>query len=104
MDLARGVLVLALGLAEEEAQLGPQLVELARVTCNHQPRARVGLDSFGNRETARRAIELVPARVGPRRRKRGMKQGWHCESAAAYPSGRRAQVERGGEVESGISQ
>ena len=47
--------------AEEEREFGAQLVEFARVARDDELRAGVGFDRFGQRQAARRAIELVPA-------------------------------------------
>jgi hypothetical protein len=80
------------GAAQEKFQLRPQLVELARVTRDDQVGTVVGFNCFGQRQAARRAIELVPALVGAGCGKRWMKEGWHCEGAAAYASARRVQV------------
>src|SRR5687767_5071732 len=80
------------GAPEEEFQLRPQLIELARVTRDDEIGALVRFHGFGQRQAARRAIELVPALTRARWRKGWMEQGWHCEGAAAYACRRSMQI------------
>ena len=56
--------------AEEERELGAQLVELARIARDDQVRTCVRFDGFGQRQAARGAIELVPALA-----RRGRREG-----------------------------
>src|SRR4051812_48805085 len=78
-----------LRIAEEESELGAQLVELAYVARDDEVRTIVRFDGFGERQTARGPVELVPALARLGAGEGRMEQCGHlgrvgAKSAAAY--------------------
>ena len=73
--------------AEEETELGAQLVQLARIARDHEIGPCIRLDGFRDGEAARRAIELVPALAGPGRQEEAGGAGVALRKRGSLPFG-----------------